>query len=90
MPPAVLRLPMSHMSPVPMASTRGAQPGLLQPLLDRRGGAELLVAELGVHVQVAPERDEFGAQRLGERAGKLGFPGGGRTSDSRDINWFTL
>lgn len=51
------------------------QPGLLQPLLDRRGGAELLVAELRVHVQVTPEQHEFGVQFVAQRTGKRGFPG---------------
>ncbi len=42
--------------------------GGLQPCLDRGGGPELLVAQLGVHVQVAPERDEFGTQELRQGA----------------------
>lgn len=51
------------------------QARLLQARLDRRGGAELLVAELRVHVQVATERDEFGAQCLGQRAREQRLPG---------------
>src|SRR5690606_7470407 len=46
------------------------EPGALQPGLDRRGGAELLVAEFRVHVQVAAEGDEFGAQLLRQGAGQ--------------------
>ncbi len=49
--------------------------GPLEPLLDRGCRAELLVAQLRVHVQVAPERDELGAQSVGQRTGKHGSPG---------------
>jgi hypothetical protein len=49
--------------------------GLLQPGLDRGGRTELLIAELRVHVQVAPELDEFGTERLRQGAGKNRFPG---------------
>lgn len=51
------------------------QPGLLEPRLDGGGRTELLVAELRVHVQVTPERDKFGTQRLRQRAGKRSFRG---------------
>lgn len=49
--------------------------GPLEPLLDRGRRAELLVAQLRVHVHVAPERDELCAQGVGQCAGKYGFAG---------------
>lgn len=48
----------------------GFETGQFQPRLDRRGGPELLGAQLGVHVQVPPERDEFGTQGLRQGARK--------------------
>ncbi|GAA3129930.1 hypothetical protein GCM10017687_51570 [Streptomyces echinatus] len=52
------------------AEDAGLEPGLLQPRLDRGGGAELLVAQFRVHVQVATEGDEFGVQGLAQHAGE--------------------
>lgn len=52
-----------------------AESGLLQPGLDGRGGTELLVAELGVHVQISPEGDQLGPQRVGQCAGQGGTLG---------------
>ncbi len=49
---------------------------LLQTLLDRGGGAELLVPELGVHVEVAPEGDELLVESVRECAGQCGQVGG--------------
>ncbi len=51
------------------------QTGPLQPFLDRGGGAELLVAQLGVHVEVATEGHELRAQRVRQGAGQHGFTG---------------
>lgn len=44
--------------------------GRLQAGLERGGRTELLVPELGVHVQVPAEGDEFGAQGFGQRSGQ--------------------
>ncbi len=72
-----------------MSSTQGLEDRLLQARLECRGGAELLVAELRVHVHVAPERNELGTQGVGQGAGER-CSQGTSASYSRDINWFTL
>jgi hypothetical protein len=61
--------------PCPDGEYARLEAGPLQPLLDRGCRAELLVAQLRVHVQVASERDELGAQSVGQRTGKYGSPG---------------
>lgn len=61
--------------PGPAGEYAGAQAHALQALLDRGGRAELLVAQFRVHVEVSPERHEFRAQCLGQRAGEHRSPG---------------
>lgn len=61
--------------PGPDVEHAGLEARLLQACLECRGGAELLVAELRVHVQVAPERDQLGTQGVGQGAGERCSPG---------------
>ncbi len=61
--------PMSQISPVPWQFP-GVKSGGFQTGLDRRGGAELLAGELGVHVQVTTEVDELGEELVGQDAGR--------------------
>ncbi|RPK92834.1 hypothetical protein EES46_07905 [Streptomyces sp. ADI98-10] len=65
-------VPLPHVThePGPDGENLRLQPGLLQPVLDGGGGTELLVAELGMHVQIPAEGDQLSTEFVGEPAGQ--------------------
>ena len=58
---------MSHISPHSLGSSRGREPGHLEPLRDQVRGLALGVRQLGMRVQMTTERDQLGPVAVEER-----------------------